>query len=533
MIQSGQYEEDAFKSIAAKAATYAIQAGKSAIGQAFGGAVDPVMQAKLDRLSELGGLTGVYGLTSIHDQITAINKELADIGGEHADSGAAKAMRVSGKAIGGAFKRLELINDAVESATRLAVFESFLERGWSEQRAAQAAKDMTVNFNRKGEWGPYFNAAYMFFNAATQGTQTMLQALTSKRGKQVVMGLVLAGAVQELLMSALSPEDEYGNKLYDKIEPYILEKNLVIMTGAEDGSYIKIPMPLGYNIFHSGGRNLARVFMGKAQPLEAALDMGSSTLNAFNPFGSNSNLLTMLMPSIGRPVAELITNEDFTGRDIHPEGFPGQQPPASQSFFPQASEASQGAADTMSKMTGGDGAWTPGVLEVHPDDLDHLTGSYLGGLGRFLGRGWNVMGFMTDPQSKAVQGRELRARDVPFWRAFAGNVSGTSVRGSYDDLITPYLQVGKSFDQFEKEGNIEAMQSMMDRDMERISIYDYVKDMERDRIKVRREISEIQKDPLLDDATKVQIIKQLRDEEQMLMNMTIRDVRGLEREMGL
>lgn len=80
---------------------------------------------------------------------------------------------------------------------------------------------------------------------------------------------------------------------------------------------------------------------------------------------------------------------------------------------------------------------------------------------------------------------------------------------------------------------MEAMQSMMDRDMERITIYDYVKDMERDRIKVRREISEIQKDPFLDDATKVQIIKQLRDEEQMLMNMTMRDVRGMERQMGL
>jgi hypothetical protein len=525
MIQSGQYSPEAWAPIGKKALTYATRAVAHASGRK-----DPEFQAKWDRLSELGGLTGVYGLTSIEDQMRTITKELSDIDPQDKNAGA-KALRLSMKGAGKVFKYLEDLNDSVEAATRIAVFEAFREQGWSEERAAQAAKDMTVNFNRKGEWGPYMNAAYMFFNAATQGTATLAQAATSPRVQKVIIGMMVAGALQEMLMSALSPEDEYGTSEYDKIEDYVLEKNMIIMLG--DGNYLKIPMPLGYNVFHTAGRNLARMASGKSKPLDAAMSTGSSVLSAFNPFGSNGDFWTALAPSIVRPLAETALNTDFTGKPIHPNGMPGLEEPASQSFFPSASGFSQGVADVASRLTGGDGAWTPGGLEVHPDDIDHMAGAYLGGMGRFLGRTWNLLGYGVDPQSKAVQGKELAVRDVPFYRSFAGNVSGASVRTSYDKLITPYLQFGKSVDRFEEEGNFAAVESAYTRQPERLMIYDFAADMERARIKSRRAINEIQDDPYMDDASKVQIIKQLRDEEQELMNLTIQQIRELERRSGL
>jgi hypothetical protein len=525
MIQSGQYSPDAWQKISKKAMVYAGQAVGERLGKK-----DPVLEAKMDRLSELGGLTGVYGLTSIEDQMQQITRELNDIDPQDKNAGA-KALRLSMKAIGKGFKYLEDLNDSVEGATRLAVFEAFREQGWSEERAAQAAKDMTVNFNRKGEWGPYMNAAYMFFNAATQGTATLMQAATSPRVQKVIMGIMVAGVLQEVLMSALSPEDEYGTSEYDKIEDYILEKNMVIMLGG--GNYLKIPMPLGYNVFHTAGRNMARVAMGKSGPLDAAMKTGSSVLSAFNPFGTNGSWVSAIFPSVFRPMVETAVNTDFTGKPIHPTGMPGLEQPASQSFFPSTSQTSQGIADVASRLTGGDSAYTPGAIEVHPDDIDHMAGAYLGGMGRFVGRVGNLMGFAIDPQSKAVEGRELAARDWPLYRSFGGNVSGASIRTSYDKLITPYLQFGRSVDQFESEGNYEAVNSLLARSPERMMIYDFAADMERERIKTRREIREVQTDPQMDDASKVAIVKQLRDEEQVLMNLTIQQIRELERQAGL
>lgn len=526
MIQSGQYSPEAWNKISARALDYARRAVTHQVTKG-----DPEYQAKHDRLSELGGLTGVMGLSSIETQMDEIAKELAAIDPQDKNAGA-KALRISMKSMGAAFKYMEDLNDAIEGATRLSVFEAFVAEGWSEARAAQAAKDMTVNFNRKGEWGPAMNALYMFFNAATQGTATLFQAgIKSPRVQKIMLGIVTAGILQEVLMSALSPEDEYGTSEYDKIEDYILEKNVVIMLG--DGNYLKIPMPLGYNVFHSMGRNIARVAMGKAGALEAGMSLGSTVTSAFNPFGSNGNWLTAIMPSVVKPLAETAQNVDFTGKPVHPSGTPGLNPPASQDFFPSASGAAQGIAEGLSRATGGDGAWGPGKLEMHPDDIDHLVGSYLGGAGRTMGRAINVFGFVVDPQSKAAEGRELAVRDIPIMRGFAGNVSGASVRTSYDQLITPYLRFGRSIKEFEEAGNEEGLSSMISRQPEHLMIADFAADMERDRIRARREINEIQDDPLMDDASKVAIIKQLKDEEQVLMNLTIQQIRELERQAGL
>lgn len=526
MIQSGQYDDAAWKYIGRMAPAYAVRGLK----MASTGQPDADLQAKIDRLSELGGLTGVYGLTTISDQINEINREISEI--ESVDKkGAQRALDLSRKAIATGFQYLEDINDTVENATRLAVYEAFKAKGLSDERAAQMAKDMTVNFNRKGEIGPFLNAGYMFFNAAVQGTSTMVQAIFSKRGGQVVMALMAAGLMQELLMSALSEEDDQGNKEYDKIEDYILEKNMVLML--PDGQYLKIPLPLGYNIFHSAGRHIARVFMGKEGAMEAGIGMANATRDAFNPFGSSGSWLVTAMPSLIKPAAETALNKDFTGQAIRPEGMPGLDRPASQEFFPGATTLSQGVAEGISRITGGDGAYTPGLIEISPDNLDHIFASYTGGLGRFAGRLVNLAGFAVDPQGKEISGDEIRVRDIPFYRSFAGNVSDASIRGAYDNAITPYLRVGKSADEFERLGEFAALDALEQRDGQRLAIYDVMADFERDRIRLRRELREVQNDYTLSDSQKAALARQIRDEEQAIMNEAIRTLRQMERAAGL
>jgi FimV-like protein len=82
------------------------------------------------------------------------------------------------KLAGSVLSILQHLNSAGESAMRLSVFESVRTApGYSEDDAASAAKNSTVNFNRRGEWGPVMGALYLFFNPGIQGTAAIMDTL--------------------------------------------------------------------------------------------------------------------------------------------------------------------------------------------------------------------------------------------------------------------------------------------------------------------------------------------------------------------
>ena len=70
----------------------------------------------------------------------------------------------------------------------------------SKQQAASLAKNITVNFNRKGQMATQVGALYAFFNASVQGTARIAETLfdknegnikaakLSKTGKKIIAG---------------------------------------------------------------------------------------------------------------------------------------------------------------------------------------------------------------------------------------------------------------------------------------------------------------------------------------------------------
>jgi hypothetical protein len=106
----------------------------------------------------------------------------------------------------------------------------------AKQTAASLAKNLTVNFNRKGDVATQMGALYAFFNASMQGTARMIETLKGPTGKKIMAGGLLLGSMQAALLAAAGFDDE---------EPpeFIRSKNIVIPTG--DGKYIAFPMPLG------------------------------------------------------------------------------------------------------------------------------------------------------------------------------------------------------------------------------------------------------------------------------------------------
>jgi len=194
------------------------------------------------------------------------------------------------------FDWLSDYNDALENAVRLASFKAALDKNMSEDQAASLAKNITVNFNRKGASTQTIAALYAFFNAAVQGTKRLVETLFTKDktgkiklsplGKKIIAGGMFLGVMQAaiLAMAGLGA---------DEPPEWVKAKNLIIPLG--DGKYLTIPMPLGFNVFPNVGRLIAEYMMVQAGAMNGRRDLQTTATNIFgailgsvNPLGSST-----------------------------------------------------------------------------------------------------------------------------------------------------------------------------------------------------------------------------------------------------
>ena len=135
----------------------------------------------IDSYRANGGNTGAAYLSDLERLGEEVNGEYAAYQGvlKNLKSGdRANALRAAGrKAFNVSLKYIEHLNQAGENAFRLATFRAMIESGKSANEAAHIAKNVTINFNRKGEIGAELNSLYLFFNANLQGTSALAHAL--------------------------------------------------------------------------------------------------------------------------------------------------------------------------------------------------------------------------------------------------------------------------------------------------------------------------------------------------------------------
>ncbi|EEZ1489235.1 hypothetical protein E8124_004530, partial [Escherichia coli] len=153
-----------------------------------------------------------------------------------------------GQSIGAWHSFLNLVEDAngaVENALRLSAYKHARDAGLSRQQAASLAKNMTVNFNRRGEQGALMNSLYMFANASIQGTANLVRTLGHLNGdgplperlrwknlnvpQKIALAAVGAGYLLGSLNRSVAGEDDDGVNWYDKVPSHVKERNLVIM----------------------------------------------------------------------------------------------------------------------------------------------------------------------------------------------------------------------------------------------------------------------------------------------------------------
>lgn len=152
-------------------------------------------------LKDAGGTTGYMQMfENSNARMKDLQREVARM-----QQGAADPRRLARQVL----EFIDDYNDVIENGVRLAVFQAARDAGVSTERAASIAKNITVNFNRKGNATPWVNSLYMFFNAGLQGSARLAQALaTSGKARAVVGAMAGAAFVMDIVNRALAGDDE-------------------------------------------------------------------------------------------------------------------------------------------------------------------------------------------------------------------------------------------------------------------------------------------------------------------------------------
>jgi len=288
------------------------------------------------------------------------------------------------------FDWLSDYNDALENAVRLASFKAALDKEMSEDQAASLAKNITVNFNRKGASTQTIAALYAFFNAAVQGTKRLVETLFTKDktgkiklsslGKKIIAGGMFLGVMQTaiLAMAGLGA---------DEPPEWVKSKNLIIPVG--DGKYLTIPMPLGFNVFPNVGRLIAEYMMVQAGAMNGRRDLQTTITNIFNailgsvnPLGTSTFAQT-LAPTIVDPFVAIAENRDAFGRPISREDKALAPSPGYERSRETANFVSQGLAYALNFITGG-GDKGIGLVSPTADQISYVAGQYAGGVGKLV-----------------------------------------------------------------------------------------------------------------------------------------------------
>ncbi len=366
-----------------------------------------------------------------------------------------------GQSIGAWNSFLNLVEDAngaVENALRLSAYKHARDAGLSRQQAASLAKNMTVNFNRRGEQGALMNSLYMFANASIQGTANLVRTLGHLNGEgpllerlrwknlnvpqKIALAAVGAGYLLGSLNRSVAGEDDDGVNWYDKVPSHVKERNLVIMKsvfGGKAGEYWSIPLPYGYNVFFLLGHTAEGVAAGDLTASRAAGNVVGGVLGAFSPIGSETSetvsgaLLKNAAPTILRPFANLAMNENFMGAQIYQENMPfGTPKPDSQLGRRSTPEAYKAFASWLNAFSGGS-QYRPGAVDVTPESLKYWIDYISGGTGRFISK-------TTDAAVKSLNGIDIPEQQAPFLGKISGEVMPYADQQKMYDRMTEVAQ---------------------------------------------------------------------------------------------
>lgn len=377
-------------------------------------------------------------------------------------------------------EQISNVNSMIENSTRLAVYSVARDQGLSKREAASIAKNITVNFDRKGNASTAAGAWYMFFNANVQGGFRLAQGLNNSPRARAMVGLMAAlGAAMEIINMLIGDhdKDEAGNNPYEILGAYEKQRNWIFMVpkswGIGDpikdekqqivGRYFKFPLPYGFNIFPTAGRIAAEAVMGRIKPglysekrgpLDLAADFGNVVVDAFSPLGSASTAIQTIAPTIIDPFVQVFENKKWTGTPMVPDRSMQKALPRSSLYFTNNSETAKDLAAWLNRASGGD-ELTPGWLDLYPGHIEHVFRTLTGGPGTFS---MGMFDWGTNITQRAL-GHDVeptKTSSIPFVGKFYGEVDERAIEAKFYRIKGQADETYARYRAYKKAGDIDA-----------------------------------------------------------------------------
>jgi hypothetical protein len=367
------------------------------------GSGDPHLRMRYRQFYENGGQSVFSGMVSLSNSTKGVKDIISEVEGLASGNALFKSKHFFTKTLLG---KIESANTAVENGTRLAFFDAMMteleDQGVptkiAAKRAAFAAKNLTTNFTKGGEFRNGLNTFYLFYNASLQGSMGMMNSLVrSKKARKMAASIVIMGFMMDMLNAAASDdEDKDGVLDYDNFNENRLSNYILIPDFTGTGTHISIPMAYGLNIFYNTGRTLSNYVRGLSgakgtyTASEAAASTVGTAVSTLNPFGGN-NFWSFLSPTQTDLVVELMTNKDFKDQPIYKELSPfDQSKTRSNLYWSTTSPSAVWVSKFLNDTIGGGTDVIPGEIlgqriDIQPDVIEHVLGFLSGGLGTFVG----------------------------------------------------------------------------------------------------------------------------------------------------
>lgn len=420
-----------------------------------------------------GGETGFVSSLDVEDLKKKFKNDLKDL-----DRWKTNPVKVGHTIMDG----IEFLNRMIEDSNRFAVYMTSIQYGRSIDEAVNDAKDVTLNFNRKGtgEYGwQMIRNLYLFINPAVQSLQT-LGALakhhpfkfTAVTASWLASG-VLVPIVNAALMSLLGGDDDK-----DKYWQFTKwdRRNNMIMWVPFTHEYVKIPLAQEFRAFYGIGDMIASKMMGGELAEESWSQYGEDLLGQvvdmlpLDPTGYDGNIAVSLMPNAIRPVFELAFNVDFTGKPLFKETEYNK-------YDPNFTKAYVGTPDWLvraSRMVNSIGNDYPDVQQNsidafgdpkynlnNPAVVDHVLSSYLGGA---YTMGSQVLGVLTKSLNDP---KEIKVADIPLFSKFVSNPDDRPVTKKQGDefwsMKENHDRAANTLSKLKKQAKVDGDYSMLER----------------------------------------------------------------------
>lgn len=368
------------------------------------------------------------------------------------------------------FDSVEFTGQAAELVNRFAAYQTSRDMGRSVTRSIRDAKEITVNFNRKGagmkSWddkkslfdvtnmaaffSQYGRAYILFWNANMQAKYRFyknikeypIKTSTTLIGNSMMFASVLVPFMNNFVLPALyemfgigsgDDDEDYYNTLTD------WERTHNICIRLPYGNWLKIPLSPEMSPWYTIGDCIGGAIAGQREL--SASDFIKSGIDAISPLSINwsyegANVILNVLPTISQPVAQVAMNVNFMGNPIKKQPFTMRQ-----GFAPQYTMVYGNTSPTLieisrlsNKLTGGTDSKTSGPLDWNPALLQNVITGYTGGYGSsFLSAAdWIVSTLKGEEQSSTIGKMPLVSR---FFISGNKDVKIRRINSSFYDVI--------------------------------------------------------------------------------------------------